>query len=61
MKTDSTPAVSFRHSEQGSAPENYERYFVPTIGAAWATALLEVAGLSSSQRVLDVHLRHRAL
>ena len=53
MKTYSTPAVSFRHYG-GTAPENYERYFVPTIGAAWATALLEVAGLSSGERVLDV-------
>jgi ubiquinone/menaquinone biosynthesis C-methylase UbiE len=53
MKTDSAPAVSFRHYG-GSAPENYERYFVPTIGAAWATALLDVAGLSSGERVLDV-------
>ena len=53
MKTDSTPQVSFSHYG-GKPPENYERYFVPTIGAAWATALLEVAGLSSGERVLDV-------
>lgn len=53
MKTDSTPEVSFSHYG-GKPPENYERYFVPTIGAAWATALLEVSGLSSGERVLDV-------
>jgi SAM-dependent methyltransferase len=53
MKTDSTPQVSFSHYG-GKPPENYERYFVPTIGAAWATALLEVSGLSSGERVLDV-------
>jgi len=53
MKTDSGPAVSFRHYG-GSAPENYERYFVPTIGDAYATALLDVAGLQSGERVLDV-------
>jgi len=44
MKTDSAPAVSFR-DYGGKAPENYERYFVPTIGAACATALVDVAGL----------------
>ena len=53
MKTDSTPEVSFNHYG-GKPAENYERYFVPTIGAAWATALLDVAGLSSGERVLDV-------
>ena len=53
MKTDSTPAVGFMNYA-GEPPKNYERYFVPTLGAAWATALLEVAGLSSGERVLDV-------
>ena len=53
MKNNSTPEVSFSHYG-GKPPENYERYFVPTIGAAWATALLEVSGLSSGERVLDV-------
>ena len=53
MKTDSTPAVGFMNYA-GEPPKNYERYFVPTIGTAWATALLEVAGLSSGERVLDV-------
>src|SRR4029450_1298504 len=53
MKTDSTPAVGFMNYA-GEPPKNYERYFVPTIGAAWATALLEVSGLSSGERVLDV-------
>jgi ubiquinone/menaquinone biosynthesis C-methylase UbiE len=60
MKTDSTPEVSFYGAEVsfshygGKPPENYERYFVPTIGAAWATALLEVSGMSGGERVLDV-------
>ena len=53
MKTDSTLEVSFSHYG-GNAAENYERYFVPTIGAAWANALLQVAGLSIGERVLDV-------
>lgn len=53
MKTDSTPAVGFMNYA-GEPAKNYERYFVPTIGTAWATALLEVAGLSRGERVLDV-------
>ena len=38
----------------GNAAENYERYFVPTIGMAWAIALLDAAELSPGDRVLDV-------
>lgn len=38
----------------GSAPENYERYFVPAIGAPVARDLVEVAALRSGERVLDV-------
>lgn len=38
----------------GSAPENYERYFVPAIGAPLANNLIEVAALRPSERVLDV-------
>lgn len=53
MKTESTTAVGFMNYA-GEPPKNYERYFVPTIGTAWATALLEVAGLSSGERVLDL-------
>jgi ubiquinone/menaquinone biosynthesis C-methylase UbiE len=53
MKTDARPAVSFR-DYGGSSPENYERYFVPTIGTAWATSLLDMAALRSGERVLDV-------
>ena len=52
MKTDSAPELAL--GTTAARLENYERYFVPTIGAAWATALLEVAGLSSGERVLDV-------
>jgi hypothetical protein len=48
MKTDSALAVSFRHYG-GSAPENYERCFVPTIGDASATALLDVARLRNER------------
>jgi SAM-dependent methyltransferase len=38
----------------GPAPENYERYFVPAIGLPLATELVEAAGLSPGERVLDV-------
>lgn len=42
------------HASGGSAPENYERYFVPAIGLPLATALVEAARLSPGERVLDV-------
>jgi ubiquinone/menaquinone biosynthesis C-methylase UbiE len=38
----------------GSAPENYERYFVPAIGAPLAADLIDVAVLGAGERVLDV-------
>jgi ubiquinone/menaquinone biosynthesis C-methylase UbiE len=38
----------------GSAPENYERYFVPVIGTPLATDLVDVAVLRPGERVLDV-------
>lgn len=42
-------------SEYGaSAPENYERYFVPAIGAPVAEGLMKQAALGSGERVLDV-------
>lgn len=46
-------APSFQ-SYGGTAPENYERYFVPAIGLPLATALVESAALSPGERVLDV-------
>jgi ubiquinone/menaquinone biosynthesis C-methylase UbiE len=49
----STAAVSFKQYG-GNAAENYERYFVPTIGTPFATALLDAAGLRQGERVLDV-------
>ena len=49
----STSAVSFKQYA-GNAAENYERYFVPTIGIPFATALLDAAGLRRAQRILDV-------
>lgn len=38
----------------GSAPENYERFFVPAIGAPLANSLLGTAALRPGERVLDV-------
>jgi len=38
----------------GSAPENYERYFVPAIGEPVARDLLDRAALRAGERVLDV-------
>lgn len=38
----------------GSAPENYERYFVPAIGAPLAADLVEAAAVNPTERVLDV-------
>lgn len=38
----------------GSAPENYQRYFVPAIGAPLAGDLIEAAALRPGERVLDV-------
>lgn len=38
----------------GSAPENYERYFVPAMGAPLAADLVAVAALEPGERVLDV-------
>jgi ubiquinone/menaquinone biosynthesis C-methylase UbiE len=38
----------------GDPPANYERYFVPAIGAPLATDLISLAALRSGERVLDV-------
>ena len=49
----STTAVSFKQYG-GNAAENYERYFVPTIGIPFATILLDAAGLHRGEHVLDL-------
>jgi len=38
----------------GSVSENYERYFVPAIGAPAANSLIKIAALCPGERVLDV-------
>lgn len=44
----------FDASFASSAPENYERYFVPAIGEPVAMDMMELAALRSGERVLDV-------
>ncbi len=39
---------------RGTGPENYERYFVPAIGAPVAAELVEAAALRPGEKVLDV-------
>src|SRR5438093_3216900 len=48
-----TPAVSFK-SYGGNAPENYERYFVPSIAAPLADDLIDAASWLPGEAVLDV-------
>ena len=48
-----TSAVSFK-SYGGNAPENYERYFVPAIGAPLAHDLIAASSLRPGEAVLDV-------
>ncbi len=38
----------------GNAPENYERYLVPSIFGPWATDLVNLAAPQAGERVLDV-------
>ena len=57
MSTDSSraaPQIPSFDNYGGSAPENYERYFVPAIAAPLAAELLDAAALSPGERVLDV-------
>jgi ubiquinone/menaquinone biosynthesis C-methylase UbiE len=44
---------TFRHFG-GSAPENYERFFVPVIATPLATDLIDIGTLRQGERVLDV-------
>jgi ubiquinone/menaquinone biosynthesis C-methylase UbiE len=54
MSRPGTAAVPSFEAYAGSAPENYERYFVPAIGRPLADALVDLAGVRPGQRVLDV-------
>lgn len=44
----------FGKDYSGSPPANYERFFVPAIGAPLATDLIRLAALRPGERVLDV-------
>lgn len=48
------PRQDFFDAYGGSAPQNYERYFVPAIGAPLAAELVDLAGLRAGERVLDL-------
>lgn len=48
------PSKSHLERYGGTAPENYERFFVPVIGAPLAADLVELAELRPDERVLDV-------
>ncbi len=47
-------AQFFGKDYAGTPPQNYERFFVPAIGAPLAADLLEVAALCPGERVVDV-------
>jgi len=49
-----SPATPSFRGYGGTAPENYERYFVPAIGAPLAVDLLELAALRTGEHVVDV-------
>lgn len=44
----------YGRSYEGTAAENYQRFFVPAIGAPVADYLIAIAGLQPGERVLDV-------
>lgn len=53
MTTTTTGSV-YGKAYGGSAPENYQRYFVPVIGGPFAEDLIVEAALRPGERVLDV-------
>ena len=53
MTTTTTDSV-YGKAYGGSAPENYQRYFVPVIGGPLAEDLVVEAALRPGERVLDV-------
>ncbi len=54
MTTTITPRGVYGKSYGGTAPEEYERHFVPAIGRPFAAALVAEAALRPGERVLDV-------
>jgi ubiquinone/menaquinone biosynthesis C-methylase UbiE len=45
---------NFYKAYGGTAPENYEKYFVPVIGGPLAKELIEIAAIREGESVLDV-------
>lgn len=55
MNAPSTQASAQPYANYSKSPaENYQRYFVPSIGGPVADDLVETAGLRAGERVLDV-------
>jgi ubiquinone/menaquinone biosynthesis C-methylase UbiE len=54
MISATTSRQHFGKTYSGTAPENYERFFVPSIGAPLASDLIARARLRPGERVLDV-------
>ena len=54
MTSTTATAQAFGKSYGGTAPQNYERFFVSAIGAPLAADLIAKADLRSGERVLDV-------
>ena len=54
MTTTSTARSVYGTNYGGTAPENYERYFVPVIPRPFASDLVDDAALAAGERVLDV-------
>lgn len=52
--TSTTDSVYSEQAYGGSAPENYQRYFVPVIAAPFANDLVAEAALRAGERALDV-------
>jgi ubiquinone/menaquinone biosynthesis C-methylase UbiE len=46
--------ATYRSSFSGTAAENYQRYFVPTIATAVSEELLRTADLKTGERVVDI-------
>src|SRR6185295_4611055 len=54
MTTTSSSDSVYGRTYGGTAPENYQRYFVPAIGGPFAADLIAEAALRAGERVLDV-------
>jgi hypothetical protein len=60
MTPTSTIHSVYGRAYAGTAPENYQRYFVPAIGGPFAADLIEDAAPSPGERILDASVRRSA-